>query len=81
MPPSKVTERAVRIGLSRSLTDILADIYIAAFEGDEEKIQALKESFRRVVDESEEIIDSVCDQRHYCDSVLGTYLNSNRRFI
>ena len=63
------------------LTDILADIYIAAFEGDEGKITLLKESFRRVVDESEEIIDSVCDQRHYCDSVLGTYLNSNRRFI
>ncbi len=63
------------------LTDILADIYIAAFGKDEERIEFLKESFRKTVRESEEIIDSVCDQRHYCDSVLGTYLDSNRRFI
>ena len=63
------------------LTDILADIYIAAFERDEEEIDRLKESFRNTVKESEEIIDSVLDQRQYCDSVLETYLNSNRRFI
>ena len=63
------------------LMDILADIYIAAFKRDEEEIDRLKESFRNVVWGSEEIIDSVLDQRQYCDSVLETYLNSNRRFI
>ena len=63
------------------LTDILADIYIAAFEKDEEKISLLKERFRKAVSESEEIIDSVCDQKNYCDNLLEMYLSSNRRFI
>ncbi len=58
------------------LTDILADIYIAAYEKDEDTLIKLKEKFRECVKQSERIIDMVCDERQYCASVLEMYLKS-----
>lgn len=57
------------------LTDILADIYIAVCKKDKETVNLLKEKFRSYVKQSEEIIDKVCDDKQYCDSVLEMYLN------
>lgn len=59
------------------LTDILADIYIAVCRKDKETVTALKEKFVSYVKQSEKVIDTVCDERQYCKSVLEMYLNKH----
>ncbi|MBE6739321.1 MAG: DUF4838 domain-containing protein [Ruminococcaceae bacterium] len=63
------------------LTDILADIYIAAFKGDKEKIDPLKAKFKEYIHQSEDVIDKVCDVNNYCKNVLEMYLNAHLRYI
>ena len=63
------------------LTDILADIYIAAFKGDKEKIDPLKAKFKEYIHQSEDVIDKVCDVNNYCKNVLEMHLNAHLSYI
>lgn len=63
------------LAVHATLTDILADAYIAAYSGEKEKVPALKEKFSAYVKQSEKIIDMVCAETSYCKNTLEMYLN------
>lgn len=56
-----------------SLVPILADLYISRYNGDEERVKALKEEFRDCVQKAQPIIDNVCDDMYFCDDMLDKY--------
>lgn len=62
------------LAVHAELTNILSDMYIALYGDDKETVKTLKEKFIAAVKENEEIIDTVCDEPQYCETVCETYL-------
>ena len=57
------------------LVILFANVYIARYNGDEEKVTYFSNKFREYVKESENIIDAVCDDMYLCDTVLEKFLS------
>jgi len=57
------------------LVTLFANIYIARYNGDEEKVTEFSNQFRDFVKQSQPIIENVCDDMYLCDDVLGKFLD------
>jgi hypothetical protein len=57
------------------LVTLFANIYIARYNGDEEKVTEFSKQFREFVKQSQPIIENVCDDMFLCDDVLGKFLD------